>query len=75
LGQLEKLRNGMRPDSKVGWVYNGTLTYLRGQQMQGNARQRLLELVEAAKSTPDAKGMLPAIFEANRLALQAATAH
>jgi hypothetical protein len=31
--------------------------------------------VEAAKSTPDAKGMLPAIFEANRLALQAATAH
>jgi HEAT repeat protein len=75
LRQLESLVSGMPAGTKVGWIFNGSLRYLRAQQPQGNTRQRLIELFEAANLLKDGKGLSQTIIAANRSALQTAIAH
>ena len=69
LNKLESLAGSMPAGAKVGWIYHGTLRYLRAQP-RGEIQQRLIELVEAAGRLRDAKPLPPAVIAANRRALQ-----
>ena len=75
LNKLESLAGSLPPGATVGWIYKGTLRYLRALPPAGAIQQRLIELVEAAGQLKDGKPLSPAVIAANRSALQTAIAH